>query len=340
MARIAYFVHGRGRGHAARARAVLAALEARGHELAVHGGGQAESLLGSRPDFTAVRAVLPGSGLLPSIAQRLPADVRRFRRTRPDVVISDSDLTSVHAAAALGIPTLALGHGLVFAHCELPPGLPRLGLLRETLNSGSSSWIAWRKVVVHFADAPVKTPSAVLARPDLRDGLEPSTTDEGFVLTYFRDDNGQDALRALLATGRRVVCFTDGEVPEGVVRRAPSAEGFADALARCGAVVASAGNHLPAECAMVGKPLLGVYDRGDLEQRMNGALLEHAGFGLTAPLEQVTPELLVRFFAEPFPRAGVGEAVRALPPVSAVVPALVDEALAGPGGRGSERHDR
>ena len=340
MARIAYFVHGRGRGHAARARAVLAALEAEGHTLAVHGGGQAASLLGGRADFEPVRAVLPGPGLLPSIAARLPADLRRFRRTRPDLVISDSDLTSVHAAAALRIPTLALGHGLVFAHCELPPGLPRLGLLRETLNSGSSSWIAWRKVVVHFADAPVKTASAVLARPDLRDGLEPSSADDGFVLTYFRDDNGQDVLRKLLATGRRVVCFTAGHVPDGVDRRAPSAEGFAAALARCTAVVASAGNHLPAECAMVGKPLLGVYDAGDLEQRMNGLLLEDAGFGRTAALDAVTPALLERFFAERFPRPGVGEAVRALAPVSAVVPALVEEALAGGRGRGSETHDR
>ncbi|MEO0322224.1 MAG: glycosyltransferase family protein [Myxococcota bacterium] len=340
MARIAYFVHGRGRGHAARARAVLAALEAEGHALAVHGGGQAASLLGSRPDFEAVRAVLPGPGLLPSIVARLPADLRRFRRTRPDVVISDSDLTSVHAAAMLGIPTLALGHGLVFANCALPPGLPRLGLLRETLNSGSSSWIAWRKVVVHFADARVTSKSAVLARPDLRDGLAPSTADDGFVLTYFRDDNGQDVLRALLQAGRRVVCFTDGPVPEGVDKRAPSAVGFAEALARCTAVVASAGNHLPAECAMVGKPLLGVYDAGDLEQRMNGLLLEHAGFGLTAPLGAVTPALLGRFFGERFPRPGVGEAVRALPPVSAVVPSLVREALAGARGRGSERHER
>jgi len=326
MARIAYYVHGRGRGHAVRSRAVLARLDAEGHRIDLFGAGSSVALLSDRPGFQEVRGTEPGPGLLPAVAARLPEDVARLRRLGPDVVVSDSDLSSVHAAWALRIPSIAVGHGLVFGHCELPPWLPRWGVLRETINSGSSSWPSWRKVVVHFADAPVRTRSAVLARPDLRDGLAPSSDDDGTVLTYFRDDNGDAVLRALLARGERVVCFTGGPVPQGVEKREPSAEGFADALTRAKAVVASAGNHLPAECAMVGKPLLGLYRRGDVEQQMNAALLEEAGLGLASALDAVDGPLLDRFFAATLPRPGAADRLRRMPSASEVVARLVAEA--------------
>lgn len=324
-------MHGRGRGHAVRTRAVLARLDTEGHEIHVFGGGQARDILGDRADFTAVRLTAPGRDLLPSIAARIPEDRERLERLAPDLVITDSDLSSLHVAALLRIPTIALGHGLVFGHCRLPRFLPLRGVLRETLNSGSSSWLAWRKVVVHFADAPIKTESGVLARPDLRDGLEPSDTHEDFVLTYFRDDNGAAVLERLVRRGESVVCFGQGPVPSGVTLREPSAAGFAEALGRCKAVVASAGNHLPAECAMLGKPMLALYKPGDVEQTMNAMLHEHAGYGPAGALNEVDDALLDRFFEGAregrFPRPGAAEALRAMPPVSEVVSALIAERM-------------
>ncbi|HJK98488.1 MAG TPA: glycosyltransferase family protein [Polyangiaceae bacterium LLY-WYZ-14_1] len=337
MARIAYFVHGRGRGHAVRSRAVLARLDAEGHQVQLYGGGASVSLLGDRPDFTAVPMTAPGPGLLPALAARLPADLRRLRAFRPAVVVSDSDLSSVHAALLLGIPSIAIGHGLVFGHAVLPPWLPRSGVWRETINSGSSSWPAWRVVVVHFAEVPLRGRRAVLARPDLRDGLAPSTGDDGFILAYFRDDNGGPLLERLLRRGERVVCFTRGPVPPGVDARPPSAEAFARALTRCRAVVASAGNHLPAECAMVGKPLLGVHAPGDVEQAMNAALLAEAGLGMASPLDAVDDRLLDRFFEETLPRPGAADRVRRLPPASEVVAGLVAERATEASGSGAPR---
>lgn len=314
-----------------RTRAVLARLEREGHELHVFGGGQARDILGERPDFTPVRLTAPGPGLLRSIGARLPEDRARLERLEPDLVITDSDLSSLHIAAVLRIPSIALGHGLVFGHCRLPRFLPTRGVLRETLNSGSSSWLAWRKVAVHFADAPIKTERGVLARPDLRDGLAPQPDHDGFVLTYFRDNNGAKVLQKLLDRGEEVVCFGRGEVPAGVTLRAPSAAGFAEALGRCRAVVASAGNHLPAECAMLGKPMLALYKAGDVEQTMNAMLHEHAGYGPAGALEAVSAAQLDAFFdaadAGHYPREAAAAALRAMPPVSEVVSALIAERM-------------
>lgn len=285
MTRVAYFVHGRGRGHAARARVAIPRLRADGHDVHVFAGGQALELLA---DVTTARAILPcvpGSGLARAWSARMSHDVGVLSALRPDVVVSDGDGPSVHAALALGLPRLAVGHGLLFRHAALPSSIPRLARWRETINAASSSWPARRRVVVHFAPVTPRTEGTVIARPDLRDELT-RARDEGFVLVYFRDGDGERWLRALARRGdRRVVCFTNGAVPPGVERRAPDARAFADALSRCHAVVGSAGNHLPAECAMLGVPMLALHRADDVEQRMNAALVAHAGLGLAASMD-------------------------------------------------------
>ncbi len=326
MARIVYFVHGRGRGHASRARAVVPGLR-RFHDMHVFGGGQAPSILGSMAEFAPVEACVPGTGLASSFARRLRADLARLRELRPALVITDGDAPSLHAARLLRIPSLALGHGLVFAHCVCPPGLPRRGIVRETLNSASSSWLADHVIPVHFAPAPIRSTRATLARPDLRDGLAHSTRDEGYLLAYFRDDDGYALLDRLSARGHRIRCFTRGAVPSGVEREEPHATRFADALARCSGVVSTAGNHLPAECAMVGKKLLAVYAPRDLEQQMNAHWLEQEGLGVASRADGVGDDTLDRFDALASPSRAIGDRVRALPPASMVVHEQVSRLL-------------
>ena len=65
-------------------------------------------------------------------------------------------------------------------------------------NAGSSSWPAARRVVPHFAPVRARTAGTTIARPDLRADLDPDAPTEDFVLTYFRDDDGEAVLRALV----------------------------------------------------------------------------------------------------------------------------------------------
>ena len=318
--RIAYFVHGRGRGHASRARAVLARLEAEGHELHVFGGGDAVALLNDRRDFTEVEPCLPGRGLVTLAWHRWCQDVARLRRLTPDVIVTDGDLAAAHAALYLRVPAVAVGHGILYGRCRLGPGLPRFGRLREALRAASSSWPCGHHVVVHFAPVEAWASRTTIARPALPPGLRPQQPAD-FGLAYFRDGNGEAVLRQLAARGHRVVYFGRqiAAIP-GMTRHPLDPNAFADHLARCRFVVGSAGNHLPAECAMMEKPMLAVYAPGDVEHQMNAQLIEAAGIGIAARLDHVTPALLDRLELH-LTRSmhQVAKRVRGMTPVSAAV---------------------
>lgn len=101
--------------------------------------------------------------------------------------------------------------------------------------------------------------------------------------------------------------------------------GFRRALAKCSAVVASAGSNLLAECALLGKPILATYRRDDGEQWLNAILAEQAGIAVASELGDApaaTFEFLARVRRGDFARIDLE---RALPPLSAAVAATLDE---------------
>lgn len=326
MIRIAYFVHGRGKGHAVRTRAVVGAL-GKGFDARVFCAGAAWDSLQDLPGAQPVLPCLPGSGMLRAFALRLRGDRERFRRWRPDLVVSDGDGPSVNAAKSLGIPVVAVGHGLILHHTHLPAALPLGQHLRERLNVASSSWPAYRRVAVHFAPVAPRTEGTYVARPDLRTGSGTTFVREDFVLGYFRDGNGVAALEQLTRRGHRVLLFGQPRsVPKGVELVAPNDDAFGEALGRCRAVVGSAGNHLPAECAMLGVPMLAVYRENDPEHRLNASLLEAAGIGVATSVGHCTPDVIRRFESEfGKSREEIAARTRAMPPASEVVPRAIDE---------------
>lgn len=330
MARIAYFVHGRGRGHGVRTCAVLRRLP-RGHELRLYCAGSAYELLHAHPACEEVSLCAPGRGMTGTFARRFAADRLRLQAFEPDLVVSDGDGPSVNAAWSLGVPVLAVGHGLVFRHTHLRAPLPWFGRLREAVNSASSSWPASRRVVVHFAPVGPATPGTVVVRPDLE--LEPKAQEkrDDFILAYFRDNDGAEALGRLAARGHRVVWFgRPARPPRGVEVRAPDLGAFREALGRCRAVVGSAGNQLPAECAMLGLPLLALHRDDDVEHAMNAQLIEDAGIGIGAGFAELDQALLRRFEADlDRDRRTIAERTLSMRPVSEAIPPIIDE-LCGP----------
>ena len=326
MIRIAYFVHGRGRGHSVRTRAVVAGLS-ESYEARVFCAGDAWDTIGDLPYAEPVLACLPGKGMLRSFALRVRRDRERLRRWRPDLVVSDGDGPSVNAAKSLGIPAVAVGHGLIFRHTRLPVALPLGRHLREVANAASSSWPARRRVAVHFAPVEPRTEGTYVARPDLGVDAGAVSPREDFVLAYFRDGNGAVALEQLARRGHRVRLFGQPRsVPRGVEILPPNIRAFGEALARCRAVVGSAGNHLPAECAMLGLPMLAVYRENDTEHRLNASLIEAAGIGFATAVDRCTPDTIRRFESEfAKPREELAARTRAMPPASEVVRRAIDE---------------
>ena len=317
---VAWFVHGRGRGHAARALHCVPHLRGAGVRVHVHAGREAREMLRVLQNCEAMDTCGPGPRLLRRFATRVARDVAVLRRTRPRLVVCDGDGPSLHAAAALGIPTVSVGHGSLYATCRLPATLPPARRTREALNAASSSWCATRRVVVHFAPAVPFVPRTAVARPDLPVWLDGTPTNDGYVLAYFRDGDGRPWLEHLVARGERVVLFGDARhAPRGVEVRCPHAEDFATHLLRCRAVISSAGNHLPAECGMLGKPLLATYARGDAEHRMNATLIEEAGIGVAAPVERADPQRVAAWLDGPPRVPDVHARIRAMEPASRVL---------------------
>ena len=302
MPLVHYYVHGRGRGHATRSRAVISRLRGAGLDVVAFAGEAAEPLLRDHVTTHAVRSLLPTAGREAPrlVASRVRAAVVALRRERADLVISDGDLPGTLAARVAGRPSSAVGHGLVFLCCARPPGAPANPWRREALKAAVSTLGAQRRVAVGFVPLPVRR--GRLARPSLEPPLTAATprTPDGPLLCYFRDGAPKALLERLAALRRPVILFAthDPGVP-GIHHEPPARARFVEVLASARAVVATAGSQLIGECVALGVPLLALHADGDDEQQLNVAMLRDAGLGDGGPLAEIDDARLHAFLARP-----------------------------------------
>lgn len=298
------------------------------HDVRLFCAGDSWDELKDIPGTEPVEACMPGRGMSRTFVGRFRRDREALRVWSPAMVVSDGDGPSVNAATSLGIPVVAVGHGLIFRHTRLPSHLPLHQELRETVNVASSSWPARRRVAVHFAPVEPRTRGTYVARPDLRSKTDSIAARGDFILAYFRDDNGLVVLERLAQRGHRVLVFSGKtrSVPHGLEVLPRDANAFADALTRCQAVVGSAGNHLPAECAMLGIPMLALHREEDPEHAMNARLVEAAGIGIGSSFSTCSPNTIRRFEAElDKPRDQIAARTREMPPASQVIWHVVED---------------
>lgn len=336
MSRIEYYVHGHGRGHASRAASIVPRLRDEGHEVRVHAGGDAGDLLHG---VEAREPVLPGWRVPWQLASRTAGDLYAFGRRRPDLVVSDGDQAAIAAAWMRGVPSIAVGHDLVFTSCRLPPVLPTTSRWYQRVNASIPTALPTARVAVHFLPVEPMTPDVYVARPDLPLDLRGDISDEGFVLGYFYDRRGKAVVHALARAGLPVEAY--GAVGDDGEQRFER-EGFRDKLRRCAAVASSAGSNVLAECVLLGKPVLAVYDRGHHEQALNAALVERAGVGISAAyddFESHEGEALAATFVTRLRRGEFEQPdlIGTLPPVSEVVTELARELVAAQGAEATRR---
>jgi hypothetical protein len=296
--RIAYFVHGNGRGHAMRAREVVPALREQGHQVTVYAGGDAAPILHDLGCIE-IDAFDPGPRLARRFLARVAADRRRLHAFRPDVLITDSDAPSLLAAASMSVRRISIGHGLLFAHCRLPVALPFHQRVREALNAASASWLAHHIVVVHFGELEGCDRRVVVARSVLRPALlERGTPRSDSIVVYAGQADLSAYVRELHARGHRLVVFgRAANLPAGL-RIAPADTARFDAeLRSCRGIVGTAGSNLVSEAGALGLPLLALAPKHMVEQRVNARLAEHEGFAIAAEAETVDISAIERFEA-------------------------------------------
>lgn len=293
------YVHGRGRGHATRCLAIARALEEAGLAFRAFVGRDGIPLFSSAYPCTEVMSLPPTPGRAAlGIASRVRDAIASARREHASVVLSDGDLPGLLAASALRIPSIAIGHGLVFSECRRPASLPRAPWLREGAKAAASSLGARRTIAVNFVPLEARTRRAIVARPALDERLHRNSNPSG-VLCYFRD-GAPDVLRSLVELGVRPVVFAarDPQV-EGVDYEPQGRARFIERLASARVVIASAGSQLISECVGLGIPVLALYEPSDDEQRLNAAMVRDAGLGDGCSFAALTPRRLERFVSTP-----------------------------------------
>jgi uncharacterized protein (TIGR00661 family) len=343
--RFVYGVHGYGRGHAMRARAVLPSLMQR-HDVCILAGGAAYDALSS--DYVVTRIPVleyhhDARGKLSNYltAKRnvsLVLDVlwqgpglqmvmNIIKDFGPDCVLTDSETYTHRAAARLGIPRITFDHFgvLVYGKTEFKD--------RQELARKGNAWVYRtlfgepdRAVVTWFYDAPPKRDGVAVVGPVMRRELLDVTPTRGpHLLAYFsipREQFTPSIEQALMALDCPVRVYgTDRRgMQKNLVFKPLANLPFIEDLASCRAVLATTGNQLCGEVIHFGKPMLGI-PLDCLEQRANACALEWMGVGRWAKPSRITAELLREFLSREdeyrrnMPRAsrdGAAEAIEAI----------------------------
>jgi uncharacterized protein (TIGR00661 family) len=333
--RIVYGIHGYGRGHATRALGVLPELRQR-HEVLVLAGGdayQALAPLGPVTEVPTLTYVYRKSGKVATpetlhenaekiwdllsrgeTHRKVLASLRDFR---PDLAICDVEPWTHQVAARLGIPRISFDHFGILAYCRPPmPWADRIRCMRDIAVYRALTGRPDRVIVSSFYEAPTTFPAARCVGTLLRDDVFKVRPTRGdYLLAYFNKGEHQytpHVEEALQAAGLPALVYGTSRTgtDRNVTYRTPGNASFLEDLARCRAVLSTAGNQLVGEALHFGKPML-VHPERCVEQRLNAAAVSRMGIGAETRHEHLSAAGIRQFLRDaPRYEAGSRELAR------------------------------
>ena len=322
MARIFYSMAGEGRGHAARARAMVECLRP-DHELTLFAPGDAYDLLapvyggtevrvfripGLRFHFTASHALDPlrtmreGFAYLWRLRRLIGRLKRSLREDGADLVITDFEPALARAAEEVGVPYVSLDHQHFLVVNDLSD-LP-WELRWKARLMGLFVRLYCRRpvetIVSQFYAPPLRPEFAhvhqvgVLLRPEV---LAARPQPGRHLLAYLRRETTANVLEAFEQLEMPVRVYGLGTRPSrGQVEFLPvSQQAFIDDLSAASVVVSTAGNQLVGEALYFRKPVLALPETNNFEQRINAHYLAAEGWGDWADPDTLTVEHLRAF---------------------------------------------
>lgn len=325
MATVLYGLAGEGRGHAMRAKSVIEHLRAQGHRVIVYTFGHALEVLrplyagsdvevnaipglrwgyvGKRVSFfkTTVQA-LPLVAQIPFYARRL---ARRCRDERVDLVLSDFEPITIHAARRADVPLWSLDHQRFLQVCDLGK-LPWSERIRVAMMRWAIAIVYGRPdrmLVSGFYLPELKTPNprvervGILMREAIRQA-NPTRSDH--ILAYMRRDCPEAFIEMLSRCSREVRLYGLGHRTRrgSIVFKDIDPSGFVDDLASCRGLICTAGNQLIGEAMYLSKPVLALPESSNSEQQMNAHLLRMSGAGMVVDFDDVREHHLERFLED------------------------------------------
>jgi len=311
MSTLFYSMSGEGRGHATRTRAIVEDLRRR-HRVVLFAPRQAHDLLAPLYEGTDVEVrrieglafhYREGGGMdhlrtaleFLRALRRFPALVDSLRQAiraeRPDLVVTDFEPLLPRAAAKEGVPYVSVDHQHFLTTYSMRGLSARLRLQAFLMGLVVRLFHGRQKltVVSSFYRPPLKRGLSgkvrqvgVLLGDDVR-GRE--AVDGDFLLVYLRRDTPRRVFRALAACGAPCRVYGPGRTGiEGNLTFLPvDRAAFVADLARCRALVATAGNQVVGEAMHLGKPVLVLPEAGNWEQAINAHWVERMGIGASVP---------------------------------------------------------
>lgn len=307
MATVFYSMCGHGQGHASRAQAILEALGT-AHDFILFCPGDAYDYLAPRYHnkgaqvlplplclrmayrrnrvslgLTTWRALLAFRHLGATVAW-LEQQIALYR---PTVALVDLEPALPRAAARCGVPWLSVDNQhrcVVEPLGPLPPALKLSGFLTGLF----TRWICPNPTAILIPTIGEPARKCWHGRPVHRTGplLRNSvrgvrTADDGYLMAYLRDSLPDSAIEALARCPIPVRAFGLGKRPSrGSITFGHCGEAeFIATLARCRALLSTAGHQLLCEAAYLRKPVFLLPEAGHAEQAMNAHLAREAGMG-------------------------------------------------------------
>lgn len=322
MATIFYSLMGEGRGHAARARAMVEQLRNR-HRVILYTSYDALSFLRgvygasegievreieglkfhySDQKLRLTKTIAHGFSLWRRQTDVLNALRPEFDRERPDLLVTDFEPLLPRLAHQLGVPVLSLDH----QHFLVAYDLSSLPLHLRTYA------IVMRGFVRMFKIRPQRFVVSAFYKPPLRRGYEDvnqvgpllrpavrsmQPTRSEYVLSYLRRSTPPDVVDMLASLNLPMRVYGLGErPPQGPLEfRAIDEQTFVEDLASCDCVIAAAGNQLLGEALHFRKPFFALPEQKHHEQCINACFLQQLGGGDWVPVERVSREDLRAF---------------------------------------------
>lgn len=315
--KIAYAVHGYGRGHAIRSSAILSYLK-EDHKIKVITGGDSIPLLDTydlttipilsfhiqngkldrlktlKTNAPIIREVVQWGKALDHISDTL-VDFQ------PDLVISDSEPLTLKAARNIRIPTMMVDNFTVMANSKLK--LPIADALEKAFNvqiyrqlMGETDFAIGSTFYQSQVSKP-KSKNVVTVGSILTDEVRNyKPTNNEHILVYLAKDKKallKKVLSQLDGLGLPIKVYpSDKEETVGNVTYCKvSRTGFLKDLSSCSVVVSTAGNQLMGECRFYGKPVV-VIPEPTLEQRINSIYTERMGIGYASNINNFNKYLV------------------------------------------------
>ena len=334
MKTLYYGVAGEGRGHAARALALIEQLHER-HRVVVYSYGQALSLLkpacesldvevrslpplvfsyNSQRTLSYTRTFFSNVGYLKDLSDIFSHVQRDMERTTPDLIISDFDPVLPRVGRRLDIPFLSLDHQHFLLACdikELPARLRphmlwmaafiRMFCADGPLETVISSFFPYRTRLRYSFAKQV----GVMMRKHI---LDAQPDDRGHLVAYVRRPETINMVRHLHELGHPVRMYGLGRQPRlGNIEFCEiHPTRFLEDLATATALITSAGNQLVGEALYLGKPVFAVPEPQNREQDINAHFVRTMGVGESASSAVLCRDRLASFVEKaPFYRARI-----------------------------------